>query len=129
MRIAECSYEDVRHLASAGAREGVSIKPSRNTVWFALYSRNDVVVGCGALLLRPDVVRLKALYVKPQYRGGGWGRELIRVRLEWDPSRPAELCTRTPELWEKRGFERLRRDHKGSWWVRLPARTAAPSAV
>lgn len=121
MRIAECSYEDVKHLASAGAREAVSIKPSRNTVWFALYNRYDLVVGSMGLIVNEKAVRLKGWYIRPQYRGTGWGSALRSQFEGYAPERPLELVSRTPELWERRGFVRTRQDSKGSWWLRRAA--------
>lgn len=118
MRIIECSYDDIKHLASAGAREGVSIKPSRDTVWFAVLNREGVAVGCGAVMKRPKVNRLKAQYIRPQYRGNGWGRELNDARVSHDPSTPMEVLTLNAPAWDKRGFTRVRQDKKGSWWMR-----------
>ena len=84
-------------------------------VRFVFVQLDDVVVACGALRLDEDYAEVKRMYVVPEHRHSGIGRELLAhleaaasssgrqlLRLETSVAQPEAIA-----LYEQAGFERI----------------------
>ena len=81
MEIKETQFESIKHFASRASKERVAIKPTQNTMWFAL-SLNEITVGCCALYLGKKKCRIKGDFVMLDYRGKGLGKLSVETRLQ-----------------------------------------------
>ena len=78
-------------LYPAESNHGLSIDDlCQENVHFVVAKRADAVVGCGALVLEQDFGEIKRMYVVPEARKGGVGRQLLAhlEKLADDAGRP-----------------------------------------
>ena len=54
----KCGWEDVEHLEKVAKSTNNTVKYSKNTVWWGLYTEKNQVVGCIGLLLAPRAALL-----------------------------------------------------------------------
>jgi GNAT superfamily N-acetyltransferase len=67
-----CAYADVAPWIDEAARDGVNLRDAKGTRWWWIPG-----AGCASLLrLHRGAVQLKALWVRPELRGKGYGRLL-----------------------------------------------------
>lgn len=105
--IERCSFDDVAHFRNAP--DGPSVKQSRDTDWFRVVVDGETV-GCGALLNKGGVGRIKAIYVRPDHRGGGLGHDLNMALIDhaFDLGLSAvEAYARNPGWYDRHGFRRI----------------------
>lgn len=93
--------------------------PEAHYPWILLVKCGSSVVGSAALSEpRAGIVTLKRMYLRPSFRGLGWGRRLLEAVTEHavlDGCEQIQLdtTTRQPDasrLYERNGFQLLRRD-------------------
>lgn len=108
MTVEQVPYELVKPLRSRAAKDGVSVKDSRDTQWFAAFHEGEII-GCAAVFDMGGRARLKAVWVDPAYRGQGVGLKLTEARMAYIEddlmSSRVELFTRAHgDFWLSRGF-------------------------
>lgn len=95
---------------------GLAVEELRSpNVRFVFVELDDVVVACGALRLDQDYAEIKRMYVVPEQRQSGIGRQLLAhleaaasssgrqlLRLETSVAQPEAIA-----LYEQAGFERI----------------------
>lgn len=73
----------------------------------------DETIGAAVLIYTEDVYVIKAVAVEAEYRGKGYGIQLVRQMLDEAASRGADkvyLNAKIPEFYKKLGFETLQRE-------------------
>ena len=117
MRIQETKFDDIKRFAGRASKERVAIKPTQNTMWFAL-SLNEVTVGCCALYLGKKKCRIKGDFILEQYRGRGLGKLSVESRLETAKKlgyKMIEVYTLHPKYYTSLGFTIHKELRKGVW--------------
>lgn len=109
MRVEQVDYETAARLRSKAAKDGVSVKDSKNTQWFGLFDGPDEIVGTGAVYDMGGRARLKGVWVDPRYRGEGHGLALTEARLRYIEdvlmASQVEVITRNHgDYWLSRGY-------------------------
>jgi RimJ/RimL family protein N-acetyltransferase len=74
-KLRPASYADVAPFRSAAARDHVSVSETRGTSWF-LYEDGDELIGLCALMKLQAGARIKGVWVRPELRGKGHGRQM-----------------------------------------------------
>lgn len=102
-------YDYVAQYANIASKENVIIKPtSKKHWWFKL--KNDEGF-CGMIVAAKNKVRLKAMYLHPEYRGKGLGIEMIKARMryaKWLGYKKVETLTVHPHMYDALGFVRVK---------------------
>ena len=117
MEIKETQFESIKHFASRASKERVAIKPTQNTMWFAL-SLNEITVGCCALYLGKKKCRIKGDFVMLDYRGKGLGKLSVETRLQIAKKlgyKLIEVYTLHPKYYTSLGFTIHKELRKGVW--------------
>ena len=110
-------YLDVKQFASRASKERVSISNTNKTLWFHILNK-DEVIGCCALYLAANKCRIKGDWIKPEYRGKGYGefitqcRMLIAKELNY---RLVEVLTLHPHYYKAKGFTINKETRTGVW--------------
>jgi putative acetyltransferase len=102
----------------AESRHGFSVeKLLRDGVVFFVIRQNDVPAGCGGLLfVGSEVAELKRMYVRPIFRGRGFGRQMLEHLERFAHDRQIRHLrletgiyqTEAIALYEHAGFERIK---------------------
>ena len=105
----KCGWEDVEHLEKVAKSTNNTVKYSKNTVWWGLYTEKNQVVGCiGLLLLSKARGRIKSIYVQPEFRGNGFGNDGTRMveKYAFDVLNLVNLeaITRHITYWYNKGY-------------------------
>jgi N-acetylglutamate synthase-like GNAT family acetyltransferase len=106
--IAEVPFAAVQPFASRASREHVSISNTRSTRWFAALAGGRIV-GIAGLLKFATGLRVKGVWVDPDFRGKGIGNDLATrlIEVAEHECAPAiEAFAWRPDYYEGRGFER-----------------------
>lgn len=114
MKLIEVDYQYVARWARSAARERVSVSPTANTRWYRAVGHEGF---CG-LLKRGDTLRVKGVYVHPEWRGQGIGAAMTDALLriaEAAPEGRIEVLAYNPSFYEARGFERAGQLRNGAW--------------
>ena len=109
--IVDADFEDVRRYAGRAAKEGVSVKHTPTTMWFAIYDGDIGMVGFGGLLIKAGKARVKGDWVLQEHRGKGYGYELHEHRVQ--------LCLRNPRIKVMEAHSLHPRFYEGNGWVIL----------
>lgn len=107
------SYGTIAPYKAQAARDRVSVSDTKNTQWYMLPGQE----GFGALLQTADAVRVKGVYVFPEYRGEGLGTALTEalIRVAIATGKTLEVLAYNPGFYESRGFERQNQLPNGAW--------------
>lgn len=112
MIVEPCTFADLAPWIAPARRDRVAITDTRATRWWRIAG-----VGCAGMISLPrGGVRLKALWVAPEHRGHGHGRALIDHRIDIARAEGAawiEVYALRPEVYERRGFARVRVTGRG----------------
>jgi len=105
----KCGWEDVEHLEKVAKSTNNTVKYSKNTVWWGLYTEKNQVVGCiGLLLLSEARGRIKSIYIQPEFRGNGYGNDGTRMveKYAFDVLNLVNLeaITRHITYWYNKGY-------------------------
>jgi RimJ/RimL family protein N-acetyltransferase len=73
-KLRPASYADVAPFRSAAARDHVSVSETRGTSWF-LYEDGELIGLCALMKLQAGA-RIKGVWVRPELRGKGHGRQM-----------------------------------------------------
>lgn len=95
----------IAQLKSVAARERVSLSDTRSTYWFRTDDNSGV---CGAIEVAGRV-RIKGVWVYPEWRGLGIGSAMTEALIKWIEQRydcPIEVLAYNPAFYEARGFRR-----------------------
>lgn len=117
--IREVTYEEaMSRFKALYVAEGLPWKPVTAARWFASE------VACGALVIASkSLVRLKGAVTEPEWRGMGYGEDLLWHRLEVAASIGAsrvEVFTRHPAWFQRHGFDV---DRVTKWGTPVMSRT------
>lgn len=114
MNVEQVAYEEVQPFAAMAAREGVSVKHTPETTWFAVRASSGRILAFGGVLVKPTaagrLARLKGVWCSPEERGQGHYRALIVERLRWSLEQGADVMELyqvkhgRPGLWPAWGF-------------------------
>lgn len=117
----EVDYDSVKIYKSRAAKERVSISETNNTLWFEIikmgYEEHEHM-GCCGLYLAKNKCRIKGDWIKPEYRGQGYGefitqsRLLIAEHLNYDL---IEVLTLHPHYYRKKNFTIHKEIRSGVW--------------
>lgn len=106
-------YATVARWKAQAARDRVSVSDTKNTRWFNLASGEGF---CGLIEIG-GMVRVKGVYVFPEYRGLGVGtamtEELLTIAAA--TGKTIEVLAYNPEFYELRGFQRQSQLANGAW--------------
>lgn len=104
-----------RGLASA---EGVSLAVGKHPV---LWWRTEGAEGFGgAVLLSETKAQIKGLFIHPEWRGLGYGRDMTRLIFENLVERGYEIVsvfTARPDVYEPWGFKTVSGPRKGTYYM------------
>ncbi len=110
IRVAKCSFAEVKQFAARAAKERVSISDTANTEWHAAWE-GDRILGCAALLVAGQKARIKGCWTEPVDRGKGAGNALVLHLISKASDNPAlnriEVLSVAPAFWRKLGFKEL----------------------
>ncbi len=113
-------FEWVSRYAAQATREGAVVKPTkRTTLYFSLAGREGFI---GLIELRAGVFRPKAAYVFPEWRGFGFGAQMMDGAIDYAELHGAKtilVISLRPRFFDARGFTRVRPGiSPGSWHLR-----------
>ena len=80
MSLQEVEFIDVKQFASRGSKERVSISDTNNTLWFHIMNK-DEIIGCCGLYLAKKKIRIKGDWIRPEWRGKGFGEFITQCRM------------------------------------------------
>lgn len=78
--IREVPFSEVQPYASRAAREHVSISDTRDTRWYMGVEKSDVAGVAGLFRFR-SMLRIKGVWVAPNFRGRGLGDQFVKHLL------------------------------------------------
>lgn len=103
---------------SKAAKDRVSLKDSRNTVWFATFDLNGNLSACGGVYVMGHKARFKAIWTSPAFRSLGLGSALTDAMFRWAQDQINitlyEVYAYDAEFWQKRGFRLTGANSNGS---------------
>ena len=111
----EVGFLGVRKYSNLAKKERVSISNTNNTRWFE-FKLDGESVGCCALIYQGKKVRIKGVYLLPQYRGHGHGvfmDDCLLSIAEEDGINIVEVLTLHPKFYKSRGFKIIKETNKG----------------
>jgi ribosomal protein S18 acetylase RimI-like enzyme len=104
------SFAEVAPFKSAAARDHVSVSETRETYWF-LYEDAGEMIGFCALLRTTLGGRVKGVWVKPELRGKGHGREMTLALIKQAINElfflRLEALAHNPGFYEELGWKRV----------------------
>jgi len=106
--IRKVNFATVQRFAKQAAKEHVSITDTNNTIWF-IGEINDEIVAIAGLIQVAYGMRIKGVYVLPEYRAKGYGNELTQYLFELCHNRCSniEVFAYNPNFYEHHGFKRF----------------------
>lgn len=129
--IQEVTFEEVKHLRSLAARDGVHLAQLRGAKWWAWSELRgeDEPLLAGVACLAPITggrVRVRSVYVLPAWRGRGIGTALAEAAIAAAPrGRPIEVLAYNPRWYAARGFRAVSTRHAGTRRVARMIREAS----
>lgn len=103
-------FERLKPYASRAAKEQVSLKDSSNTVWWAIFNSQGIVIACGGVYVKGHKARFKGMWTDPSARGQGLGTAILQAGYDWCSDRMdislLEAYSVNPPIWERYGFRR-----------------------
>ncbi len=112
--LVEVPYSYVYPYARFAAREHVSISDTKRTRWFRLPRHEGF---CG-LIETGQNVRVKGVFVHPEWRGRGFGTAMTEALIQiaqTGPYKAVEVLAYNPEWYEDHGFIRHNQLRNGAW--------------
>lgn len=112
--LVEVPFNYVQPYARVAAREHVSVSPTQRTRWFRLPGHEGF---CGLIELGATV-RVKGVYVHPEWRGRGLGTGMtdeLLTEAARGPYKAIEVLAYNPSFYEARGFQRKAQLPNGAW--------------
>ena len=111
----EVPYSAVAKHSRAAAKDHVSVSDTKRTTWYRTPRHEGF---CALLEVGRDAVRIKGVYVHPEWRGRGIGSamtdELLRKAAS-GPYKVIEVLAYNPAFYESRGFTRKNQLRNGAW--------------
>ncbi len=108
--VRQADYSEVAPFKSRAARDHVAIAPTRGTYWFVYQHENDIV-GVEGVIKTPTGGRLKAVWVKPEFRGRGYGKAMTDAVIDFAVNRlmmcRLEVFADNVRFYEGLGFRRF----------------------
>lgn len=104
------SFIDVRPFKSAAARDHVSVSETRDTLWF-VYEQGAEILGICALMRTKLGGRIKGVWIDPQHRGRGHGRQMTIELIKHATGEllfpRLEALAHNPAFYEAMGWKRV----------------------
>jgi len=104
--ITEVGYLAISIFKLRALKENVDITNTPNTEWYMVMC-GDEYVGCGGIMYGTDSAKLKGIYIKPTFRGRGYGSVLTKRIIDdalWRVKKLNVLSSK-PEFYIKMGWQ------------------------
>lgn len=121
-KLVEVTYSYVYPYRRVAAKERVSVSDTKNTRWFRTVGHEGF---CGLIRASATTVRIKGVFVHPEYRGCGVGAAMTEalMAIAATSKQKMEVLAYNPAFYEDRGFVRRNQLHNGAWRLTRDADT------
>lgn len=108
-QLLQVDYATVAPFKTAAARDHVSISDTRETFWFLW--KDEAVVGVCGVIRTTLGGRIKGVWVKPNLRGAGAGRQMTEALIKYAIDEMfflrLEALAHNPAFYEGMGWKRI----------------------
>lgn len=115
--VRRCQYEEISHLVEASWEEGVVTKDQPGMHWFCYDHETHGPLAIGAVLLTGhEPARLCAAYTARGYRGKGYGKALLGIRMKFalESRNIVEVHSKRPGRYLDMGFVEVGKTASGA---------------